>query len=127
MKAPFKRIFAVFEAPGYPLLAASGLAFGATWTIDALVQGWVVLQLTDSPFWVGAAAGIRGTSQLLFSLVGGAIADRRDRRRTLIAAYLILATLALVAFAMLAVWRIPPWVVVVVTAAGGALIRAIGA
>lgn len=37
------------------------------------------------------------------------------------------AALALVAFAMLAVWRIPPWIVVLVTAAGGALIRAIGA
>ena len=36
------------------------------------------------------------------------------------------AALALVAFAMLAVWRVPPWIVVVVTAAGGALIRAIG-
>ena len=37
------------------------------------------------------------------------------------------AALALVAFAMLAVWRVPPWIVVLVTAAGGALIRAIGA
>ena len=37
------------------------------------------------------------------------------------------AALALVAFAMFAVWRIPPWIVVLVTAAGGALIRAIGA
>ena len=37
------------------------------------------------------------------------------------------AALALVAFAMLAVWRVPPWIVVLVTAAGGAVIRAIGA
>ena len=37
------------------------------------------------------------------------------------------AALALVAFAMLAVWRVPPWIVVLVTAAGGALIRALGA
>jgi chromate transporter len=36
------------------------------------------------------------------------------------------AALALVAFAMLAVWKIPPWIVVVVSAAGGALITAIG-
>jgi chromate transporter len=36
------------------------------------------------------------------------------------------AALALVAFAMLGVWKIPPWIVVLVAAAGGALMRAAG-
>ena len=36
------------------------------------------------------------------------------------------AALALVAFAMLAVWEVPPWIVVLVAAAGGALMRAAG-
>jgi len=36
------------------------------------------------------------------------------------------AALAVVAFGMLGVWKIPPWVVVLVTAAGGAAIRALG-
>ena len=36
------------------------------------------------------------------------------------------AALALVAFAMLGVWKVPPWIVVVVAAAGGALLRALG-
>ncbi len=36
------------------------------------------------------------------------------------------AALALVAFAMLGVWKVPPWIVVLVTAAGGALMRAAG-
>ncbi len=36
------------------------------------------------------------------------------------------AALALFAFGMLAVWRVPPWIVVLVTAAGGALLRALG-
>ena len=36
------------------------------------------------------------------------------------------AALAIVAFAMLGVWKVPPWIVVVVTAAGGALLRALG-
>ena len=36
------------------------------------------------------------------------------------------AALALVAFAMLGVWKIPPWAVVLVTAAGGAALRALG-
>src|SRR5882672_6613084 len=109
MRAALRRVFAAFEAPGYPLLAASGLAFSATWTIDALVQGWVVLQLTDSPFWVGAAAGIRGTSQLLFSLAGGTAVDRRDRRRTLIATYAVLAAFALCLAAISAAGLLALW------------------
>ena len=36
------------------------------------------------------------------------------------------AALALVAFAMLGVWKVPPWIVVLVAAAGGALMRAAG-
>jgi chromate transporter len=37
------------------------------------------------------------------------------------------AALAIVAFGMLAVWKIPPWIVVLVTAAGGALLTYLGA
>jgi chromate transporter len=36
------------------------------------------------------------------------------------------AALALVAFAMLGVWKVPPWIVVLVAATGGALMRAAG-
>ena len=36
------------------------------------------------------------------------------------------AGLALVAFAMLGVWKVPPWIVVLIAAAGGALMRAAG-
>ena len=36
------------------------------------------------------------------------------------------AALAIVAFGMLGVWKIPPWIVVVVTASGGALLKALG-
>ena len=35
------------------------------------------------------------------------------------------AALALVAFGLLAVWKLPPWIVVVLTAAGGALVTAL--
>ena len=121
MRAAIRRIFTPFEAPGYTYIAASNFFFGASWTMDALVQGWVVLQLTDSVFWVGAAAGIRGTSQLLFSVAGGTIADRFDRRRALLATYAFLAavaaTLGLVAASgALALWNVLPLVVL-----GGAI------
>src|SRR4051812_41332945 len=116
MRSGVRRVFTPFEAAGYRYIAASNFFFGASWTMDALVQGWVVLQLTDSPFWVGAAAGIRGTSQILFSIAGGALADRFDRRRVLLATYLFLASVAaalgvLAATERLALWNLIPLVV----------------
>lgn len=121
MRAPIRRIFAVFEAPGYRHIAASNFAFGASWTMDALVQGWVVLQLTNSPFWVGAAAGIRGTSQLAFSLAGGAAADRRDRRQTLIATHVFLASISLVLGALALSGTLALWNVLILVVLGGAV------
>jgi MFS family permease len=121
MSGALRRIFAAFEAQGYRYIAASTFLFVASWTMDAIVQGWVVLQLTDSPFWVGAAAGIRGTSLLLFAVAGGTLADRFDHRRVLIATYVFVASVAaslglLAATSTLALWNVLPLVVL-----GGAL------
>src|SRR2546430_6255390 len=112
-------MFAAFEAPGYRYIAASTFGFVASWTMDALVQGWVVLELTNSPVWVGAAAGIRGSSQLVFSLAGGTLADRLDRRRTLIASYAWLASLALILAALAATHALALWNVLPLVALGG--------
>lgn len=56
----------------------------AGWTAEALATGWLVLQLTDSPFWLGLVAGLRGLTQILLSAVGGAVADRIEIRGFLI-------------------------------------------
>ncbi|MGH2541731.1 MAG: MFS transporter, partial [Ardenticatenaceae bacterium] len=47
---------------------------------ENVALGWVVLQLTDSPFMVGAAFGVRLAPSFFFGLVAGAIADNVDRR-----------------------------------------------
>src|ERR1044071_7874585 len=54
-----------------------------TW-MQAVAQGWLVLQLTNSPFWLGLDA-FRATSPgLVLTLIGGVFADRIDRRRLLL-------------------------------------------
>ena len=61
----------------FDLFAAAGNS------MDQLAQGWLVLTITDSPFWVGAVLGIRGIGQICFSPLGGVIADRFNRVRIL--------------------------------------------
>lgn len=55
-----------------------------TW-MQAVAQGWLVLELTDSPFWLGLDAFVATIPGLLFTLVGGVFADLIDRRRLLLA------------------------------------------
>jgi len=54
-----------------------------TW-IQTVAQGWLVLQLTDSAFKVGLVTTLGTLPILLFTLYGGVVADRVDKRRTVL-------------------------------------------
>ena len=66
-----------------------------TW-LQTVAQGWLVLQLTNSPFLVGLVAAMGSLPTLFFALFGGVIVDRFDTRKILIftqAASTMLATM----------------------------------
>src|SRR5687768_6325737 len=54
-----------------------------TW-MQAVAQGWLVLTLTNSPFWLGLDAFVATAPGLIFTLLGGVFADLIDRRRLLL-------------------------------------------
>ncbi|HEU5171121.1 MAG TPA: MFS transporter, partial [Gemmatimonadales bacterium] len=54
-----------------------------TW-IQQVAQGWLVLELTDSAFAVGLVTTLGSLPILLFTLYGGLLADRVNRRRFLV-------------------------------------------
>src|SRR5688572_5963345 len=54
-----------------------------TW-MQAVAQGWLVLQLTNSPFWLGLDAFMATAPAFIFTLLGGVFADLIDRRRLLL-------------------------------------------
>ena len=72
-----------------------------TWT-QSSAQNWMVLSLTGSAFFLGLDAFLQQLPIMLFTLIGGVLADRRDRRRTLLTSQYIqmatAATLALLVF-----------------------------
>src|SRR6187401_2864805 len=69
-----------------------------TW-MQAVAQGWLVLQLTDSAFWLGLDAFMATAPGFVLTLIGGVFADRIDRRRLLLYTQVVagLAALALAA------------------------------
>jgi MFS family permease len=65
--------------------AGNFLSNVGTW-MQNVAQGWLVLQLTGSAFWVGLVSFAAAAPMLVFTLVGGVVADRVDRRKMLMVA-----------------------------------------
>jgi MFS family permease len=81
-----------------------------TWT-QLSAQNWMVLSLTGSAFFLGLDAFLQQLPIMLFTLIGGVLADRRDRRRTLLTSQYIQMTTAavlalLVYFNVVIIWHI---------------------
>jgi predicted MFS family arabinose efflux permease len=65
-----------------------------TW-MQAVAQGWLVLLLTNSPFWLGLDAFCATAPGFIFTLVGGVFADLIDRRRLLLITQVVAGCAAL--------------------------------
>lgn len=63
--------------------------------MQSTAQGWLVLELTDSPAALGVVFALQALPILVLSAVAGVIADRFDRRRLLVATQLFTAVLAI--------------------------------
>lgn len=72
-----------------------------TW-MQAVAQGWLVLELTDSSLWLGIDAFMATAPGFFLTLAGGVFADLVDRRRLLLYTQVV-AGIAAVALATL-VW-----------------------
>jgi MFS family permease len=81
-----------------------------TW-MQNVAQGWLVLLLTNSAFWLGVVGFAGSIPFLVFTLFGGVIADRADKRRLLIVTQTIMMLLAfllagLAWFKVITVWEV---------------------
>ncbi len=81
-----------------------------TWT-QITAQNWMVLSLTGSAFFLGLDAFLQQLPIMLFTLIGGVLADRRDRRQTLLSSQYVQMTTAaalalIVYFDVVKIWYI---------------------
>src|SRR6266478_4993667 len=79
--------------------------------MQKVAQSWLVLEMSKSPFLLGLDSFLGDIPILLFSLIGGVVADRVDRRRMLIFSQVIqLSSAFLLAFlysiGVVKVWHI---------------------
>jgi MFS family permease len=60
------------------------ISLSGTW-MQSVAQGWLVYSLTKSPLYLGIVAASAALPILLFTLIGGVIADRLPKRNLLLA------------------------------------------
>jgi MFS family permease len=77
-------MFHAFTDPRYRLLWLAGLCVNVARWMDTLVLGWLVLELTGSPFLVGVAAFCRMAPMMVLGLFAGVLVDRFNRARLMI-------------------------------------------
>ena len=88
------RTFSALRNRDYRYLWVSSAFISAGNQVQQIAMGWLVLQLTDSAFWVGTVLGIRALPILLLGPLAGVAIDRWDRKKVFLAAQLGLVVIA---------------------------------
>src|SRR5687767_15895816 len=112
LERPMKRRTAMFRALSHAnyrrFWVGAFLSNVGTW-MQAVAQGWLVLQLTNSAFWLGLDAFMATAPGFVFTLVGGVFADLIDRRRLLLYTQVVAGIAALALAALVATGAVNRW------------------
>jgi len=119
--AQLLRTFAALRHRNYRLFFAGQLvSLIGTW-MQQMALAWLVYQLTNSPLLLGLISGIGSLPMAFFSLIGGAVADRVNKRRILLTTQSVAMVLAFALAAMTGAGWIRAWHVAVLTAFSGTM------
>lgn len=104
-----RRVFKAFQYRDFRILwiGACTSTIG-TW-MQEVAQNWLVLQLTNSPFLLGLDAFLGDIPIFLFSLFGGVLADRIDRRYILIGSQVVQMISAMILAALIWTDHVQIW------------------
>ncbi len=98
--------------------AGQSLSLVGTW-MQRVAVGWLVYRITDSPLLLGVVSFAGQIPSFLLAPVAGALADRGDRRRMLVATQALAMAQALILAALVLGERVEVWQVVALSAVLG--------
>jgi MFS family permease len=105
--------------PAFRTLLLGTTATNSAFWMYQVAVGWLALEMTDSPFFVGLTGFAGGIPLLIFSLPVGVIVDRFDRRTVLLLAQLGVMVMAGLFAIMVGLDVIERWSILVLAAAYG--------
>ncbi len=107
----FRRIFKAFHYRDFRLMWVGACTSSIGTWMQIVAQGWLIYRLSHSAFLLALDQFLGGIPIFLFSLIGGVVADRIERRKVLLASQYVQMTSAailtfLVAYHLVHVWQI---------------------
>src|SRR5437879_2116663 len=85
-----------------------------TW-MQAVAQGWLVFELSNSPFWLGVDGFMSTAPGLVLTLAGGVFADLIDRRKLLIYTQVVAGIAALTLGVLVITHVVQVWMILVLS------------
>jgi MFS family permease len=83
-----------------------------TW-VQQVAQGWLVLTLTNDPFWLGVVAGAQFLPVIVLGLFAGVLADVLPKRQTLLVVQVVMMALAIVLTVLTLAGVVEVWMIIV--------------
>ena len=113
------RIFQPFRYRDFSLMWGGAFTSTVGTWMQQVAQSWLVLQLTNSSFYLGLLGFLADLPILLFSLVGGVVADRADRRKLLLGSQYTQMTSAFILTALVVADKVQIWHILVLVFISG--------
>jgi MFS family permease len=114
-------MLSAFGSRNYALFwAGSFVSNVGTW-MQSVALGWLIYEMTGAASWLGMVSFAANAPALFIGLIGGAVADRADRRVLLVGTQVAAAVSALLLGVLTARGVLEVWQVIVVALAAGSV------
>ncbi len=115
MREKLTRLFKAFTYRDFRLLWAGSFTSSVGTWMQSVAQSWLVLTISGNPQYLAWADALQQAPFLVFSLVGGVLADRMDRRRILLLSQVVQLSSAFLLAGLVYTNRIEVWVILVLS------------
>jgi predicted MFS family arabinose efflux permease len=106
-----RRTFKAFSYRDFRLMWAGAFTSSVGTWMQEVAQNWLILTMTGSTALLGLDAFLGDAPFLVFSLFGGVLADRRDRRRILFGSQIVQMSSALLLAGLILTGHIHVWMI----------------
>jgi predicted MFS family arabinose efflux permease len=105
----FRRVFRAFHYRDFRLMwFGACMSSIGTW-MQIVAQGWLIYRLSHSAFLLALDQFLAGIPIFLFSLIGGVVADRAERRKILLGSQYVQMACATILTVLVVMGRIHVW------------------
>jgi predicted MFS family arabinose efflux permease len=105
------RVFKAFTYRDFSLLWAGAFTSSCGTWMQTVAQSWLLLTISGKPQYLAWADALQQAPFLAFSLVGGVLADRMDRRRILLLSQVVQLSTAFLLAGLAYTNRVEVWII----------------